>query len=162
MKYLKYLKDNENYEQWINSDYCGFPNITVISKTHPNYDNYVNTNNSPILIQQTNPNNPASPNIKSFIIFGRDFEFDNFMLSPCMCDCKTTTFEFEEGMTWEDWVNSKYNTAGFYIRVTEYSSVVISNYSGPIFQEEIGTSCQANDLIIECNEHNYGPLYHFN
>lgn len=161
MKYLKKLKDNENYEQWINSDYCGFPCITLIGKTHPDYNNYVDTNNTPILIQRTNPNKPASPNIKSFIIFGRDFEFDDYMLSPCMCNCKTTTFEYEGGMTWEAWVNSKYNTSGFYIESTEWSSRVVTNYGGYIFLENVGRVAEASDLIIECNEHNYGPLYHF-
>lgn len=32
----------------------------------------------------------------------------------------TTQYEAEEGMTWEQWVNSVYNTDGFFIRT--YSS----------------------------------------
>ena len=159
MKYTKYLKSG-SYDNFI-QNIAGIPNITIVSNSHPEYETIIGKPNKTDTIIIT-VNRPSSVVIKNFTIFGKDYVPEDFILSPCMCDCKTTVFEYEEGMTWEDWVNSKYNTSGFYIRYDDYANYVITNYGGLIFQEHVGTSCKSNDLIVECNENNVGPLYHFN
>ena len=80
------------------------------------------------------------------------------------------TFEFEEGMTWEDWINSKYNVLGMsffdsgdYAQGRVFLCISGENGSLPIGiitiaynpQDEFGSLAMYTDLIRENNNFVY-------
>jgi hypothetical protein len=71
-----------------------------------------------------------------------------------------TEYQAEEGMTWGEWVDSEYNTNGFYIsgvgifRGTQMSGQM----SGQIYNDNSLSTCtEPSDTII--NGHSYGIAY---
>lgn len=83
MKYLKLLKEG-TVEDFINSDKAGFPCVCVYDESHPNF----NSENNVIITLEK----PVPLGV---------FRIDN------------VTYYTEYNMTWEQWVNSKYNTNNF-------------------------------------------------
>lgn len=51
-----------------------------------------------------------------------------------------TEYEFEEGMTWADWVNSDYNTAGFYLKNDHLIEHPVNNHICYDWANEIPTN----------------------
>ena len=101
MHHLKLIKDG-TIEDFMQSDQCKFPCICLYSKSHPNYS-----------IQRTPTFTKSKPAaLTRFIIGG-------------------VTYYAEDNMTWEQWVNSKYNTGGF-------ESVICTN-----------TYCSTNHTFIK-------------
>lgn len=68
----------------------------------------------------------------------------------CVWEDTPTTYEFEEGMTWFEWCNSKYNTTGFVIG--EFDAVYTSDYLD-IHKDDGTVSVYSNDLIIANHEY---------
>ena len=63
-----------------------------------------------------------------------------------------TTYYFEEGMTFEEWVNSKYNTDGFYIN--KNNGISKTNASGWICKNSVNIII--TDLIVSGDEYELG------
>lgn len=83
MKHLKIIKE-DTVETFVTSNSAGIPCVCCYDQTHENYDS-----NEPVVIVTERP----SPS-RAFTING-------------------VTYYAEDNMTWEQWVNSKYNTGGF-------------------------------------------------
>lgn len=64
-----------------------------------------------------------------------------------------TSFQFEEGMTWEEWINSDYNTISAYISYETIKYMSGSSTECTITKED-NTSVTSTDLIIA--DYNYG------
>lgn len=61
-------------------------------------------------------------------------------------DIEGVPYQAEEGMTWEEWVNSEYNTAGYYIN---NGKVIPGDSGGHVDLYFDGTNpVKANDVII--------------
>ncbi|MBO5886593.1 MAG: hypothetical protein J6Q60_01050 [Bacteroidaceae bacterium] len=61
-----------------------------------------------------------------------------------------TEYQAEQGMTWETWVNSKYNTAGEYI-VNTYNNTIIrmTSTTTAIVMHENGTHVHIDEIILK-------------
>ena len=73
-------------------------------------------------------NNTVSSFATNALVSGTIFEFEKkssvTLISFSIVDARenTKTYNAEEGMTWEEWVNSEYNTAGYIINDTSVCS----------------------------------------
>lgn len=141
MYYLKLVKEG-TIEDFIKSDKSKFPCVCCYDKSHPNYA----IQQAPVITKVK----PTSP-ILSFTI--KD-------LSPSpsgqLPEC---TFQFEEGMTWEEWCNSKYNTLGWYIFILDnediYRTFVNHNYGDHVCL--MGSTVRSTDDIIFDGLYTYNP-----
>lgn len=61
----------------------------------------------------------------------------------------------EEGMTWEQWVNSSYNTSGYKLEDLGFRIIVMDN-SGEFFVTIGGGSVSAIDIIDANVEYSWG------
>ena len=72
----------------------------------------------------------------------------------------SSTYQAEEGMTWEQWVNSSYNTGGFYLEDYDeehQSYVLIKNNSGIVAVQ--GSAESADDIISSSRNYQlYGSV----
>lgn len=59
----------------------------------------------------------------------------------------TVTYQAEEGMTWEEWCNSEYNTDGYYAYNTTGTNPLITNDAGIVMYN--GAKAKPNDVIID-------------
>ena len=59
---------------------------------------------------------------------------------------ETTTYTAEEGMTWVDWANSKYNINGFTIYTAIGKVHILHNHGGPVC-DKYTSAINAEDLI---------------
>jgi hypothetical protein len=69
------------------------------------------------------------------------------------------TFEFDKGMTWQEWCESKYNTEGYWVDVGVYAPAPSGDEStnAYIYNDyyENYTMAYGNDEIIEGHEYHY-------
>ena len=84
----------------------------------------VGVNRGNVFLQSNVPENPAEGDIwlqteaelVTFLVHGPDFD-------------PPVTFEYEEGMTWKEWVESTYNTISFFT----IDSSVVNSVGVPVF-----------------------------
>lgn len=63
------------------------------------------------------------------------------------------SYQAEEGMTWEEWVNSSYNTEGYYLMETSQKTVILSPIIESFAVATDGTSVAGTEIIIEGYEY---------
>lgn len=81
---------------------------------------------------------------------GENIKIITFFIQVDFKNLQFRSYQTEEGMTWEEWVNSSYNTEGYYLMETSEQTVVLS----PIIEglglfTSDGTSVVSTDVIIE-------------
>lgn len=84
MKHLTIIKEDNTIENFMSGDKAGIPCVCCYDENHENYDD-----SEPVVIITERP----APT--------REFTINN------------VKYYAEDNMTWEQWVNSKYNTGGF-------------------------------------------------
>lgn len=104
MKYIKLFDNETGYEEFVNSNNYVTPNICAVK------DGQGGVKKDFVFF---NPEEEVNINLISFYIDG-------------------TPFQCEEGMTWQDWVNSDYNTGEY--KIIEYclhlgTYIVVTNSS---------------------------------
>lgn len=65
---------------------------------------------------------------------------------PSLNTYEDATYQAEEGITWIDWVNSKYNTNGFTIYTIDERHLVFHNYDNAVCNDS-ASAIHAEDLI---------------
>lgn len=64
-------------------------------------------------------------------------------------------YQFEDNMTWEEWVNSPYNTDGYYI---EYGRVLTSDGMCSVYDDEIWGHANPGDSIFADREYSLDAI----
>lgn len=139
MHHLKLIKDG-TIEDFIQSDQSKFPCICLYSKSHPNYS----IQPTPTFIKGrptiTPSSKPSNRPILSFTIEA------TFPALPGYTVGETHAFQFEEGMAWNEWCDSEYNTLGWYVLEHEINDFVVHNYGDYVVYH--GGSVRPTDIIL--------------
>lgn len=84
---------------------------------------------------------------------GSEVKLISFTISALMDDYPEKTYQAEEGMTWEDFCNSKYNVDNWYLLELEEITVVMHQYGDTVLFK--GTSVTALDIIVPSGLYGY-------
>lgn len=127
MKYLKLFDNETGYEEFVNSNDYVTPNICAVK-------------------------DGSGGVLKDLVFFNREEEVNliSFYIDG-------TPFQCEEGMTWQDWVNSDYNTGEY--KIIEYSLrlgtyIVVTNSSNGYYTYGVYNTDYVKDYEL-INEINY-------
>lgn len=86
----------------------------------------------------------------------------SFTIIDCSSATTTTTeYQAEKGMTWGEWVESDYNTDGFYVNDSSSMKPIrnATNMSAVVYENNINMAPQREDNIIESGHTYYCPEY---
>ena len=137
MHYLKLVKEG-TIEDFMQSDESKFPCVCCYSESHPNY-----SAQQDVVIAKSKPSNKP---ILSFTIEAISPVPPGYMIG------ETRTLQFEEGMTWGEWCNSKYNTLGWYVLYGDFLDLVVHDFGDYVVYR--GSSVRPTDIILN-NTYNY-------
>lgn len=85
---------------------------------------------------------------------GEDVKIITFFIQVDFKNLQFRSYQTEEGMTWEEWVNSSYNTEGYYLMETSERTVVLSPIiEGLGLHTTDGVPVVSTDVIIEGYEY---------
>lgn len=102
MKYIKLFDNETGYEEFVNSNNYVTPNICAVK-------------------------DGSGGVMKDLVFFNREEEVNLITFS-----IDGTPFQCEEGMTWQDWVNSDYNTGEYKIIENQFllgTYIIVTNPS---------------------------------
>lgn len=127
MKYIKLFDNETGYEEFVNSNNYVTPNICAVK-------------------------DGSGGVMKDLVFFNREEEVNLITFS-----IDGTPFQCEEGMTWQDWVNSDYNTGEY--KIIEYSLhlgtyIVVTNSSNGYYTYGVYNTDYVKDYEL-INEINY-------
>lgn len=137
MHYLKLVKEG-TIEDFIQSDDAKFPCVCCYSESHPNYSTQQDA-----IITKSKPSNKP---ILSFTIEATEPAPPGYIIG------ETCTLQFEEGMSWGEWCNSKYNTLGWYILYGDYLDFVVHNFGDYVVYRD--SSVRPTEIILN-DTYNY-------
>ena len=82
-----------------------------------------------------------------------DVKIITFSIPVSLKPAQFRSYQAEEGMTWEEWVNSSYNNEGYYLVEVSEKTVIISPVIETFAVCTNGTSVASTDVIIEGYEY---------
>ena len=84
---------------------------------------------------------------------GGEVKLINFTISAIFEDYPEKTYQAEEGMTWEDFCNSKYNVDNWYLYELGEKNVVFHQYGDAVLFK--GATVKSLDIIVPSGLYGY-------